>query len=533
MGATPASTSASAEQEEVRAQARRRRTFAIISHPDAGKTTLSEKLLLYAGAIEEAGSVKARRQRRAATSDWMALERERGISVSSTVLRFEFEGYAFNLLDTPGHRDFSEDTLRVLAAADSAVILLDAAKGIEEQTLRLFEVARERHIPLITFVNKYDRPALEPLALIDEIEAQLGLAPAPVTWPVGSAERFRGVVDRRDSSFHRFERTARGASMGAEERLHHGQAAAEEGDEWAQAEEETGLLEAVGANLDLDAYLRGVSTPVFFGSALSNFGVRLLLDAMIELAPAPEAMGTSDGTERDLDAPFSGLVFKVQANLDPRHRDRLAFVRVCSGRFERGMRVTNARTGQALGTNYAHEIFGRERQTLDAAYPGDVVGLANAGDVRVGDTLCVGPVARFPSPPTVTPDRFLRVRSAETQSNKKFRRGLDQLEHEGVVHVLHEPEIGPQSPILGGAGQLQFEVACYRLEHEFGAAVRREPLDWNVSRRIGEEGQAAVERWTAGRVLIGDGYRLAVFKDRFQLERFERDHPDVELSPIL
>jgi len=517
----------------VRSEAGRRRTFAIISHPDAGKTTLSEKLLLYAGAIEEAGAVKARRQRRAATSDWMDLERQRGISVSSTVLRFDFEGHTFNLLDTPGHRDFSEDTLRVLAAADSAVILLDAAKGIEEQTLKLFQVARERHIPLITFVNKYDRPALEPLALIDEIEAELGLSPAPVTWPVGSAERFRGVVDRRDGTFHRFQRTARGASIGAEERLPVSQAAAEGGEEWATAEEETGLLDAVGANLDLDAYRGGVSTPVLFGSALSNFGVRLLLDAMIELAPAPGAMRTADGADRELTAPFSGLVFKVQANLDPRHRDRLAFVRVCSGRFQRGQRVTNARTGQELGTSYAHEIFGRERQTLDTAYPGDVIGLANAGDVRIGDTLFVGSEARFPSPPTVAPDRFLRLRSADTQSYKKFRRGLAQLEHEGVVHVLHEPEVGPQSPILGGAGQLQFEVACYRLEHEFGAAVRRDPLDWHVSRRIDEAGRTAVESRSRGRVLIGDGFQLAVFKDRFELELFERDHPDVSLSPIL
>jgi len=533
MTAIGSEVSARADGQSVRSEAERRRTFAIISHPDAGKTTLSEKLLLYAGAIEEAGAVKARRRHRAATSDWMEVERQRGISVSSTVLRFDFEGHTFNLLDTPGHRDFSEDTLRVLAAADSAVILLDAAKGIEERTLKLFEVARERQIPLITFVNKYDRPALEPLALIDEIEAQLGLAPTPVTWPVGSADRFRGVVDRRDGSFHRFQRTARGASIGAEERLPVSEAADEGGEEWATANEETALLDAIGAHLDPDSYRRGVSTPVFFGSALSNFGVRLLLEALIGLAPAPGAIRTADGTERELTAAFSGLVFKIQANLDPRHRDRLAFVRVCSGRFERGERVTNARTGQELGTNYAHEIFGRERQTLDAAYPGDVVGLANAGDVRIGDTLFVGSEARFPSPPTVTPDRFLRLRSADTQSYKKFRRGLTQLEHEGVVHVLHEPEVGPQSPILGGAGQLQFEVACHRLEHEFGAAVRRDPLDWHVSRRIDEAGRAAVESRGRGRILVGNGFELAVFKDRFELELFERDHPDVSLSPIL
>jgi len=517
----------------VRSQAERRRTFAIISHPDAGKTTLSEKLLLYAGAIEQAGSVKARRQRRAATSDWMALERERGISVSSSVLRFDYEGVTFNLLDTPGHRDFSEDTLRVLAAADSAIILLDAAKGIEEQTLKLFQVARERHIPLITFINKFDRPALEPLELVDEIGSELGLRATPLTWPVGSAERFHGVVDLRDGMFHRFERTARGASIGAEEQLGAARAASEEGEEWTQADEEMGLLDAVGAGLDRDAYLRGVATPVFFGSALSNFGVRLLLQAMVELAPAPHATRTSDGAERELDAPFSGLVFKVQANLDPRHRDRLAFLRVCSGRFERGMKVVNARSGQELGTNYAHALFGRERQTLESAYPGDVIGLANAGDVRVGDTLYVGAEAHFPAPPTTTPNQFMRILNADSANHKKFRRGLEQLQHEGVVHVLHEPATGPQVPILGGAGQLQFEVACYRLEHEFGAPVRREPLAAHASRRIDERGRAAVERWPRGQILAGEGVELAVFKDDFELERFQRDNPDVEMSPIL
>lgn len=533
MPAKAAAGPAPAGGEAVRAEAERRRTFAIISHPDAGKTTLSEKLLLYAGAVEEAGAVKARRQRRAATSDWMELERERGISVSSTVLGFEFEGYAFNLLDTPGHRDFSEDTLRVLSAADSAVILLDAAKGVEEQTLKLFQVARERRIPLITFINKYDRPALEPLALIDEIESQLGLHAAPVTWPVGSADEFCGVVDRRDATFHRFQRTARGATVGAEESLAGGRAAAAAGADWGVAEEEIGLLDAVGGGLDVEAYLRGESTPVFFGSALSNFGVRLLLQALIQLAPAPAPREAGDGSSRALSAPFSGLVFKVQTNLDPRHRDRLAFVRVCSGRFERGMKVTNARSGQTVGTSYAHELFGQQRQTLDEAFPGDVVGLANAGDVRVGDTLCCGQEVRFPAIPTVTPDQFMRLRNSDAQRYKQFRRGLAQLEHEGVVHVLHEPRVGEQTPILGGAGPLQFEVACYRMAREFGAEVSSERLGWRVSRRIDPAGRQAVEAWSRGEVLVGAGFDLAVFRDEFELERFERDHPKLSLSPIL
>ena len=515
------------------AEAGRRRTFAIISHPDAGKTTLSEKLLLYAGAVVEAGTVKARSNRRSVVSDWMEMERDRGISVSSTALRFEFDEIVFNLLDTPGHRDFSEDTLRVLSAADSAVILLDAAKGIEEQTLKLFEVARERRIPLITFVNKYDRPGLEPLELIDEIETQLGLRPTPVTWPVGPAGEFRGVVDRRDGSFHRFERTIGGATMGAEESLGAARAAVEEGAGWEVAEEEIGLLGAIGADLDLDSYLGGQSTPVFFGSALSNFGIRLLLRAMIEFAPPPGPRLARTGTQRPIEAPFSGLVFKVQANLDPNHRDRLAFVRVCSGRFERGMKAINGRTGKPLTMSYSHELFGQQRETLDQAFPGDIIGLVNAGDLRVGDSLYVGDEVRFPPIRTLTPDNFVRVRSRDSSSYKQFRRGLAQLDEEGVVHVLHDRELGVQAPILGGAGRMQFEVAHHRLEHEFGAQVAIEPLDWTVSRRIEPEAAVGLDQLSGRLLERGDGLTLAVFRHRFELERFERAHPAVELDHFL
>jgi peptide chain release factor 3 len=516
-------------------EAARRRTFAIISHPDAGKTTLTEKLLLYAGAVEEAGQVKARRSRRAATSDWMELERERGISVSSTALRFELDGTVFNLIDTPGHRDFSEDTLRVLGAADSCVILLDAAKGVEEQTLKLFQVARERRVPLITFVNKFDRPGLEALALVDEIESELGLRATPVTWPVGMAGEFRGVVDRRDGAFHRFRRTPGGATIGAEERLDPAEAAAHaEDEEWLRAEEELGLLDEVGARLDVDSYRRGDSTPVFFGSALQNFGVRLLLEAMTELAPAPGPRRGADQRERAVDGPFSGLVFKVQANLDPRHRDRVAFIRVCSGRFERGMKATNARTGKAVAMSYAHELFAQQRTTLDEAYPGDIVGLVNVGELRVGDTLFVDKGVRFAPIPMLTPDHFAWLRNRDTGRYKQFHRGLAQLEREGVVHVLHDPELGTQAPVLGGAGPMQFEVTRYRLEREFGASVELEPVNWSVSRRVDATAAAAVARAVEGRVLAGaDGLILAVFKDRFALERLERAHPEIELDQFM
>jgi peptide chain release factor 3 len=454
--------------------------------------------------------------------------------VSSTALRFEFADHVFNLVDTPGHRDFSEDTLRVLAAVDSAVILLDAAKGVEEQTLKLFQVARERRIPLITFINKFDRPGLEPLALIDDVESQLGLRATPVTWPVGPAGEFRGVIDRRDGTFHRFARTAGGATEAPEEQLDRARAAREGGDDWRTAEEEVGLLDAIGARLDAGSYLGGESTPVFFGSALSNFGVRLLLRAMIEFAPAPLPRTGESRQQRSIEASFSGLVFKLQANLDPRHRDRLAFVRVCSGRFERGAKATNARTGKPLAMNYAHELFGQQRETLDAAYPGDVIGLVNAGELRVGDTLFTDQQITFPPIPMLTPDHFARLRNRDTGRYKQFHRGLEQLEREGVVHVLHEPDLGRQLPVLGAAGPMQFEVARYRLEREFGASVELDGLNWSVSRRVDAAGAEAVRCSVLGSLLAGaDGLTLAVFRHRFELERFERDNSDIRLDPFV
>ncbi len=533
MGALIEAT-APASADEIAREAARRRTFAIISHPDAGKTTLSEKLLLYGGAVSEAGSVKARANRREVVSDWMEIERQRGISVTSTVMRFEFDGAAINLLDTPGHRDFSEDTLRVLGAADSAVILLDAAKGIEERTLKLFEVARERHIPLITFINKFDRPGLEPLALMDEIESTLGLFPTPVTWPVGPAGEFEGVIDRRSDTFHRFERTSGGSSVGAEQRLSRGEAEAAGGAGWEVAQEELALLEAVGADFDLPSYLAGESTPLFFGSALSNFGVRLLLNALIEAAPPPTPRPTAGGASRPPESPFSALVFKVQSNLDPRHRDRLAFIRVCSGRFERGMKATVARTGRPIALSYAHELFGQRRETMDVAYPGDVVGLVNAGGLRVGDTLYVGEEVAYPPIPTLAPDHFARVRARTTSQYKQFRRGLEQLREEGVVHVFHERSLGTQAPVLAGAGPMQFEVARHRFEHEFGAEVVIEPVGWKVSRVVDAAGADVAHSWNTAQVLDSvSGPTLTAFKDEYAMAGFVRAHPEVVLDPFL
>jgi peptide chain release factor 3 len=527
-------TSVARTEERIAEEAARRRTFAIISHPDAGKTTLTEKLLLYGGAVMEAGAVQGKGNRRAARSDWMQLERQRGISVSSTVMRFEYGGIAFNLLDTPGHRDFSEDTLRVLAAADAAVMLLDAAKGVEAQTLRLFEVARSRGIPLITFVNKYDRPGMEPLAMLDHIEAVLGLRASAATWPVGIPGDFRGVVDRRTTDFHRYQRTAGGSTRAIDDVLDAERAEALEGDAWRVAQEELELLEGAGHELAADDLATGRGTPVFFGSAVSNFGVGLLLDALVRLAPAPAPRATIGGSERPLDAPFSGLVFKVQANMDPRHRDRLAFVRVCSGRFERGMRATNGRSGRPFAMAHTADVFGQDRETLDEAYPGDVFGVVNAADLRVGDTLYAADPVEYPPIPTLAPEFFMTVRNRVATRHKQFHRGLAQLAEEGVVHLLRRGEGPDPTPVLGAVGPLQFEVTLDRLQREFGVEVALDPTSWKVARRTDAEGAAVLRADRHADVLIGaDGQPLALFTSEYVLDRFARDHPDVRLERLL
>ncbi len=521
---------------DVLSEANRRRTFAIISHPDAGKTTLTEKFLLYGGALVGAGSVKARDGRRAATSDWMELEQKRGISITSTALQFPYRGCAVNLLDTPGHRDFSEDTYRVLAACDAAVMVLDSAKGIEPQTLKLFEVCRERRLPLLTFFNKWDRPGRDTLELLDEVEKLLGLPAVPVTWPVGFAGDFRGVIDRRDGSYTRYTRVARGSQVAPEELIDPDRAASEEGLAWETAQDELELLSEVGADLDPKAFLANESTPAFFGSALTNFGVGKLLDSVIELVPPPEARVDIDGQRRPLDAAFSGFVFKVQANMDPSHRDRIAFIRVCSGRFERGMIVTHGRSGKPFNTKYAATLFGQERETVEEAYPGDVVGLVNATDVRVGDSLfdpTHAPVT-FPPIPSFAPEFFMAARVRDTGRFKQFRRGIAQLDEEGVVQVLRDPEFGDQAPVLAAVGRLQFEVATYRLENEFGAPTDLSPTNYKVARRTDETSEPALRRMRGVTVLRrADGSRLALFESPYWLERVESENPELTLDRLV
>ncbi len=510
----------------------RRRTFAIISHPDAGKTTLTEKFLLYAGRVAEAGAVKARGNRRRVVSDWMAMERQRGISITSTVLQFTYRGSVINLLDTPGHRDFSEDTYRVLSAVDSAVMVLDVAKGIEPQTLKLFEVCRARELPILTFLNKYDRPGRDPLELMDEIEKLIGLRPTPVTWPVGIPGDFRGVIDRRSGELIRFARTARGAGISVEESVDPQRASQEEGSAWQTATEECALLDEVGSDLDLKSFLAGESSPLFVGSALTNFGVRHLLDAVVDLAPAPSARQDASREHRSLDAAFSGFVFKVQANMDPAHRDHVAFVRVCSGRFERGMTVTHGSTGRPFGTKHAAAVFGSERETIDIAYPGDIVGLVNASDLHIGDSLYADNPVTFPPIPSCAPELFATVRSLNVSRYKQFRRGLAQMAQEGVIQVLRDPN-GDPVPVLAAVGQMQFEVFSFRLAQEFGAQVELSATPHRIARRTDAQTAARLSAWSSVRVLAReDGMLLALFESPYWLQRLEADHPDWTLEPI-
>ncbi len=519
--------------ETVALEAARRRTFAIISHPDAGKTTLTEKFLLYAGAVAEAGAVKARAGGRRARSDWMEMEQQRGISITSTVLQFSYRDHVVNLLDTPGHRDFSEDTYRVLAAVDAAVMVLDVAKGIEAQTLKLFEVCRARRMPIITFLNKYDRPGREPLELLDEIEAQIGLRPAPLTWPVGLPGDFRGVVERRSGEFIRYSRTARGATAAEEEPIGYERAAREEGNAWLRASEELALLDVVGVSFDEQSFLEGETSPLFVGSALTNFGVRHLLDAVVDLAPPPAPRRDASGVLRPLEAPFAGFVFKIQANMDPAHRDHVAFVRACSGRFERGMTLTQGTTGKPFSTKHAAGIFGSERGTIDEAYPGDVIGLVNASDLRIGDTLFEKVPVVFPSIPSFAPELFAAARMPDANRYKQFRRGLAQLEREGVVQVLRDPE-GDPTPILADVGPMQFEVFSYRLRNEFGAPVELSPTRYTAARRT-DAATAAQLRETRGVKVMErrDGSLLALFESEYTIRRLEANHPDWCLGQIL
>ncbi len=528
--------------DDVRREAARRRTFAVISHPDAGKSTLTEALALHAQVINEAGAVHGKAGRRSTVSDWMEMEKARGISITSAALQFSYDGHVINLVDTPGHSDFSEDTYRVLSAVDAAVMLVDAAKGLEPQTLKLFRVCKARGIPVITVINKWDRPGLDALTLMEEIQSEIKLVPTPLTWPVGIAGDFRGVLERRTGDYVAYTRTAGGATRAPEQRMDPEAAEAREGDDWSTAVEESELLSADGADHDQELFLSGFTTPVLFASAISNFGVAALLDTLVELAPPAAAFRFGDDLDpegrprqvRAVTAPFSAFIFKVQAGMDSNHRDRVAFARVCSGVFERGMVATHARTGRPFATKYAQAIFGRERAVLDTAFPGDIIGLVNATALTIGDTIYVEEPVSFPPIATFAPEHFAVASSLDSGRHKQFRRGIDQLDSEGVVQVLRSDLRGQQSPVLAAVGPMQFEVAVARMAAEFGAPIRLETLGYTQARRTDAASAAELDAVRGIEVMArNDGTLLVLAPDKWRISVVERDHPHLTLEPLL
>ena len=472
--------------DEIRREIERRRTFAIISHPDAGKTTLTEKLLLYGGAVREAGAVRAQKAARHATSDWLELEKQRGISVSSSVLHFEFEEHRVNILDTPGHRDFSEDTYRTLMAADSAVMLIDAARGVEDQTRKLCEVCRLRKIPIFTFVNKMDRHGRDPLDIMSEIEDVLGMDVVPANWPVGAGSDFKGIYDLLGRRLVNFSGGDHGTHRVDEEILNgepDDPAIVEAMGTFARdVQDGLELLDGAGAALEPELVAKGAQTPMFFGSALTNFGVRPFLESYLEMAPGPVARQSEGEVIEPTEHPFSGFVFKIQANMDPDHRDRVAFVRICSGQFVKGKSTSHVRTGKPLRLTNSTLLMGKDRAEVEEAFAGDVVGLYDPGIFRIGDTLADDSGIAYAGIPIFAPESYMRVEVAGVQKRKALEKGIEQLVHEGVVQLFRDPNGGSASWILGAMGPLQFDVMQHRLKSEYGVDLTLSNLPYTLAR---------------------------------------------------
>lgn len=523
----------SVEASQVVGEATKRRTIAVISHPDAGKSTLTEAMLLHAEAISEAGAVHGKAGRRGTVSDWMEMEKSRGISISSAAIQFSYGDVVINLVDTPGHSDFSEDTFRVLAAVDAAIMLVDAAKGLEAQTMKLFDVCRSRGIPIVTMINKWDRPGLDALDLVDEIRNHTGMTPMPINWPVGDAGFLRGLLDVSTGHMLRFTRTPGGAQVATSEHLTPAVAEEQFGDEWRTAAEDVSLLGIDGHAMVIESFLSQQGTPLLFGAAVHNIGVHELLNFIATAAPSPGARMASDTRTRPVEADFSAYVFKVQSGMDPAHRDRLAFIRICSGVFDRGMVVYHAQTGRPFPTKYAQHIFGRDRETVDLAWPGDVVGLVNAHALRPGDTLYVGQPVMYPGLPRFAPEHFRIATAADSSKHKQFRRGIEQLDQEGVVQVLRSERRGDQSPILGAVGPMQFEVAEQRLGSEFGAPIRLATLDYTIACATDKESaRALISRRDCEVVSRSNGGLLALFSSPWPLRRLMSEMPDLVLDPL-
>ncbi|MES1023975.1 peptide chain release factor 3 [Gloeocapsa sp. BRSZ] len=525
-------------QPELHTEVERRRNFAIISHPDAGKTTLTEKLLLYGGAIHEAGSVKARRAQRKATSDWMAMEQQRGISITSTVLQFEYKNCQINLLDTPGHQDFSEDTYRTLAAADNAVMLIDAAKGLEPQTRKLFEVCKMRQLPIFTFINKLDRPGRDPLELLDEIEQELGLQTYAVNWPIGMGDRFKGVFDRHQQQIHLYSRVEHGSREAVDTVIDVGDPKIEElleQDLYYQLKDELELLDELGAELDQDLVHQGKMTPVFFGSAMTNFGVDLFLNSFLEYALKPGSRRSTVGEIAPTYPEFTGFVFKLQANMDPKHRDRVAFVRVCTGKFEKDMTVNHARTGKTIRLSRPQKLFAQDRESIDIAFPGDVIGLNNPGVFAIGDTIYTGQKIEYEGIPCFSPELFATLRNPNPSKFKQFHKGVSEIREEGAVQIMYSADESKRDPILAAVGQLQFEVVQFRLQQEYGVETLLELLPYTVARWVvnGWEALNKVGRlFNTATVKDSWGRPVLLFRNEWNCQQLQQDHPELELAAI-
>ena len=513
----------------------KRRTFAIISHPDAGKTTLTEKFLLYGGAINLAGSVKGRKTARHAVSDWMEIEKERGISVTSSVLQFRYDGKCVNILDTPGHQDFSEDTYRTLMAADCAVMVIDAGKGVEAQTIKLFKVCVMRHIPIFTFINKLDREARDPFELLDDIERVLGMATCPVNWPLGSGKSFKGIYQRDKGLIASYKAEGAGQREIATEELDPAAPETREklgGPALDQLKEDLEMLDAV-AEMDEAAVARGALTPVFFGSALTNFGVQIFLEHFLRMAPAPGPHDSSAGPVDPVTEPFSAFVFKIQANMNKAHRDRIAFMRVCSGRFEAGMEVNHVQGGRKIRLSQSTQMMAQERTLVEEAYAGDIIGVFDPGVFAIGDTLCLSEEKyRFGGIPTFAPEHFARLRQMDTMKRKQFLKGVSQIAQEGAIQIFQELKGGMEEIIVGVVGVLQFDVLMYRLQNEYNVEAKLEMLPYEHIRWIKSNTDPETVQGTSDMKRVADlkGNPLLLFANSWSPGMVLERNPGLELS---
>ncbi len=516
-------------------QIQRRRTFAIISHPDAGKTTLTEKLLLLGGAIRMAGSVKAKKSKKFATSDWMELEKQRGISVSTSVMNFEYKDYVCNLLDTPGHQDFSEDTYRTLAAADAAIMLIDGAKGVEPQTIKLFEVCKLRGIPIFTFINKLDRECQSPFELMDEIERVLGIPTYPMNWPVSSGERFKGIIDREEKKFHHFEgrnttteTIAKVISLSQQEEIDK----IVPSSLWQEAMDDLDMLETAGDPFSMEKFLKGEISPMFFGAAMTNFGIRLFLEKFLHLAPSPSPKQSNHGTVDPQESFFSGFIFKIQANMDPKHRDRIAFLRIVSGVYEAGLNVNVARLKREIRLTTPQQFFAQDRTSLDKAYAGDVVGIYDPGIFSIGDSLVENGQLEFEGIPSFAPEFFAIVKTNSALKRKQLMKGLEQLCQEGTIQMFIDDLRVASDPILAAVGNLQFDVLLFRLKNEYNVDCSLESLPFKHARWTNATNEEIEEARLKADVTVAKDHfdcPLFLFKNDFSLSYFQENFPKIAL----